>query len=217
MLKTIQNVVQAPTLFGLVSILAIIFLLLGSSTDTNSLIYFGANSFTYTINHGEYWRLITAPFLHGSIFQVIWLIVIVWSSQYSEKKLGYGRIITAFVFSALFGALVSAIFGNHSYIFLGATDGIFGFWFFEVAFLSKDSKQIIEYLKNQPKLNAFVWIYNLIFATASIPGILAGCFFGLFIGYFYHFIPRFMQILLSIISSCIAFFGIYTILRKILG
>ena len=112
MTKALQSVFQAPVFFGLLVTFVSILLFEGSSTDSNSLIYFGANSFENTVNKGEYWRLITSPFLHSSFIQVVWLVIVVWLSRKTEIKLGHGIIITGFMVSALFGAITSVFIGN---------------------------------------------------------------------------------------------------------
>jgi membrane associated rhomboid family serine protease len=215
--KALESVIRAPVIFGLLATFVIILLLEGSSTDNNSLIYFGANSFENTVNKGEYWRLITAPFLHNSILQVIWLVVVVWLSRGVETKLGHGFTITAFMLSAFFGAITSVFVGDRRYFYIGAIDGIFGLWFFQIAFSAQNLKEFFSDLQSWLRINVFILGYNIIYATAGILGMLGGIIAGCLTGYIFQFIPKTFQNLISTIFALIAFAGIYMVLRKLIG
>jgi membrane associated rhomboid family serine protease len=215
--SVLQSVSRAPVIFGLLATFVIILLLEGSSTDNNSLIYFGANSFENTVNKGEYWRLITAPFLHSSILQVIWLVMVVWLSRGIETKLGHGIVITAFMLSALFGAITSVFVGDHRYFYIGAIDGFFGLWFFHITFSARNSKEFFSSLQNWLKANVFILGYNVIYATAGIPGNLGACIAGCSVGYVFRYIPKTFHNLISTIFALITFAGIYMVLRKLIG
>ncbi len=78
------------------------------------------------IMKGEYYRLLTASFLHGSIIHLLFnsYALFVIGSQV-ESFLGKAKYLTIYLFSAITGSLLSMIFiGNN--LSLGASGAIFG-------------------------------------------------------------------------------------------
>jgi membrane associated rhomboid family serine protease len=85
---------------------------------------FGAKE-NVAIAAGEYWRLLTAAFLHGG---VVHLLVNSWSlyvlGTLTERVLGPGRFLATFLVSAVTGSLASWVF--NPVIGVGASGAIFG-------------------------------------------------------------------------------------------
>lgn len=78
------------------------------------------------VRAGEWWRLVTASFLHGSFLHIfvngLSLIVV---GQIVERIIGPWRLGIVYVVACVGGALASAVLG-HGSVSVGASTGIFG-------------------------------------------------------------------------------------------
>ncbi len=78
------------------------------------------------VRGGEWWRLVTASFLHGSFLHIfvngLSLIVV---GQIVERIIGPWRLGIVYVVACMGGALASAVLGNGA-VSVGASTGIFG-------------------------------------------------------------------------------------------
>jgi rhomboid protease GluP len=76
--------------------------------------------------HGQWWRLISAGFLHGGWLHLLmnsWSLFILVTEV--EQFYGTNRLIVAYVFSTFMGFLTAAVFTPHSPV-LGASCAAFG-------------------------------------------------------------------------------------------
>ena len=90
----------------------------------NTLFLFGAKEPNY-IFHGEWWRLITAGFLHASVIHIgmnSWGLYDLGAQ--AEEAFGSGKLIVIYVFSSICGFLASSLFAPS--LSVGASAGIFG-------------------------------------------------------------------------------------------
>lgn len=120
---TVTYVILATLLLGLA---AQVFT--GALTDDGDIIRIaslGANV-PDLVRAGEWWRLVTASFLHGSFLHIfvngLSLIVV---GQIVERIIGPWRLGIVYVVSCVGGALASAVLG-HGTVSVGASTGIFG-------------------------------------------------------------------------------------------
>ncbi len=95
------------------------------SDFTTSLIMLGANSQILVLN-GEFWRLLTSAFLHGSLMHLIVNMYSLWiiGSQV-ETYMGKWRFLIIYLLSAFLGSMLSVVFLKNS-ISIGASGAIFG-------------------------------------------------------------------------------------------
>ena len=96
---------------------------MGFSPDV--LIRWGANWGPATMS-GDYWRLITAGFVHGSIIHIAFNMWCLWSLCQLAERL-FGSLITMgiYLLTGVAGALLS-IAWNHGRLEVGASGAIFG-------------------------------------------------------------------------------------------
>jgi len=90
----------------------------------STLFLFGAKEPSY-IFHGEWWRLITAGFLHASVIHIAmnsWGLYDLGAQ--AEEAFGSGRMLVIYVTSSITGFLASSIFAPS--LSVGASAGIFG-------------------------------------------------------------------------------------------
>jgi membrane associated rhomboid family serine protease len=76
---------------------------------------------------GEWWRLITAAFLHGSFLHIAFNMYVLFAlGPTLERILGHGRYLTLYVLSALGGGVASYVFSDVRTVSVGASGAIFG-------------------------------------------------------------------------------------------
>ena len=83
--------------------------------------------FAPLVTSGEWWRLITAGFLHGSIIHLLFNVYILWvlGSQL-ENIVGKAKFIIIYFGSLLGGSLASYLFSPFGSYSIGASGAIFG-------------------------------------------------------------------------------------------
>jgi membrane associated rhomboid family serine protease len=78
------------------------------------------------VAEGEWWRLLTAAFLHGSVIHLgMNMLMLWWIGGPVEEALGRGRFLALYVVSALAGSAGALIFSPNAFT-VGASGAIFG-------------------------------------------------------------------------------------------
>lgn len=78
------------------------------------------------VQHGDWWRLITAAFLHGSILHIAFnMLALYWLGSPIEVALGKLRFILVYFASGLAGSAGALLFTPNS-VTVGASGAIFG-------------------------------------------------------------------------------------------
>jgi rhomboid protease GluP len=98
----------------------------GMTTDPDGrvLLEFGAK-FGFLIHQGEWWRLITAGFLHGNLMHIFmnsWVLFDLGAQV--EEAYGTSRYLAIYIFSTITGFLASFLWSP--VLSIGASAGIFG-------------------------------------------------------------------------------------------
>ena len=76
---------------------------------------------------GEWWRLITATFLHASLWHIGFNMLVLWLvGRPLESLLGHSRFIVLYLLSALGGSIASYAFSPLNTLSVGASGAIFG-------------------------------------------------------------------------------------------
>ena len=76
---------------------------------------------------GEWWRLITAAFLHGSLLHIALNMVVLWViGAPVEEALGRGCFLALYLISGLAGSAGALLFDPNA-ITVGASGAIFGY------------------------------------------------------------------------------------------
>lgn len=129
---------QRQGLFFLLGINVIMYAVMLSKGITNATLIDYGGMYSVGINAtGEYWRLITAGFLHaGPMHLLMNMMSLYIVGQLLEPLLGTWRFLTVYVSAIFMGNLASYAFGLSNSISVGASSGIFGL-FGIVVFLSK--------------------------------------------------------------------------------
>ncbi len=76
---------------------------------------------------GEWWRLVTAAFLHGSWLHLAFNMYVLFAlGPTLERILGHGRYLILYVLAALGGGVASYVFSDIRTVSVGASGAIFG-------------------------------------------------------------------------------------------
>jgi membrane associated rhomboid family serine protease len=77
--------------------------------------------------NGEWWRLVTAAFLHGSFLHIAFNMYVLFAlGPTLERILGHGRYVTLYLLAALGGGVASYVFSDIRTVSVGASGAIFG-------------------------------------------------------------------------------------------
>jgi rhomboid protease GluP len=121
---------------GLATLLALIFIFeqtgglpMGAGMDLHlfSLIASGGMSRDLVFEQGEWWRIFTAPLLHGSLSHIVGnVVVMLFAAITLERLMGRAWLAATFVVSALGGAVGSLLMNPHQTVTVGASGAIMG-------------------------------------------------------------------------------------------
>ena len=100
---------------------------MGGSENTATLVKLGAmNNYAVVAGH-QWWRLITAQFLHIGIWHLVSNIVMIYyMGLIIEPILGHWRFLLIYLLSGVGGNLLSLAFGSDKSIGAGASTALFG-------------------------------------------------------------------------------------------
>lgn len=97
------------------------------SPPTWSLYLLGGTVRQSIVEYGEWWRLFTAPFMHGGILHLAFNCVSLWfAGQLFERLIGWRWFAAIFFASALGGSVASVWINDQYTVGVGASGGIVG-------------------------------------------------------------------------------------------
>jgi rhomboid protease GluP len=103
------------------------------SPTVPQLVHWGANNGTLVLEYGEWWRLITAMFVHVGIIHIATNMWCLWNlGLLAEPLMGPLGVFAAYIFTGLAGNLLSVARypgvpgGPHSIVGAGASGAVFG-------------------------------------------------------------------------------------------
>lgn len=177
---------------GLIIINFIVFGLMtisGGTENTQNLLKFGAIFKPLVLQNGEWWRLISAMFIHIGITHIVLnMVTLYFIGLQIEKLFGHSRFLIIYFVAGIFGNLVSLLFGNPLALSAGASGAIFGL--FGVWLMLGESFRQNPYIRSMARqLGLFVILALIsslmesgIDAYAHVGGILAGFLVGYLVG-----------------------------------
>ncbi|MFO0579319.1 MAG: rhomboid family intramembrane serine protease [Polyangia bacterium] len=117
--------------YGLLALIGLLYALtesFGGPGRSGVLVRMGAEV-PERIREGEWWRLLSATVLHGSIVHLLMNGLVLWNfGTFMERLLGWGRFLTVYVLAGLFGTVLGTLlspllqFG----LSVGASGALFG-------------------------------------------------------------------------------------------
>ena len=96
---------------------------------------------------GQYYRLLTAAFLHSGIFHILFnMFALLQVGPVLERALGRSRFVALYLLSALGGSVAAYVFAGEAQLSVGASGaifGMFGAYYVVVRKLGGDTGQIV--------------------------------------------------------------------------
>ncbi|MDO4912399.1 MAG: rhomboid family intramembrane serine protease [Lactobacillus sp.] len=121
-----ENTVTSLILIFLVAIF-VFEALSGGSSNTTTLIRLGAQNNVLIVNYGQWYRLVTAQFLHIGILHLACnMVMIAYLGPYLERIMGHWRFLALYLLTGIFGNVMSLAFANDYSISAGASTAVFG-------------------------------------------------------------------------------------------
>ena len=150
---------------------------------TDVLLKWGAD-FGPAVTHGQWWRLLTAAFLHAGILHIgMNMYVLYGVGPFTERLFGNLGYIVIYFLSALFGSLTSVTW-QPFIVSVGASGAVFGVYGALLGFLLRERRTIpAERLKSLVQ-NALVFVVLNMAIGMNKSGIDMGAHAGGFIGGF---------------------------------
>ena len=114
----------------------------GLTIGVDTLLKDGAQYYPSVVLHGEWWRLVTAGFLHVSPSHILFnLVVLYFVGKLLEWQIGHLRYLILFILSIVVGNLWSLGTGAINGVSAGASGGIYGLFGAMIAlgFLDRDN------------------------------------------------------------------------------
>jgi membrane associated rhomboid family serine protease len=123
------------------------------------------------VSNGDWWRLVGAMFLHGSIFHLMFnMLALYWLGTIIEQALGTPRFLLVYFVSGLAGSAGALWFSTAFDVTVGASGAIFGLI---------GALLILEYLATGSLMGqAMVLILVNLALTFAVPGISIGGHLG---------------------------------------
>lgn len=155
----------------------------------------------YSVAAGEYWRLLTAAFLHGGLLHLaLNMYALYVFGPVAERVLGTGRFIATYFTLAIASSVFVYLLTAPGTATVGASGAIFGL-FGLVFVLMVKAKQDLRTLLVLLAINAFISLQNGISWQGHLGGFLA----GLVLGAVFAYAPRAARSL----WQAVAFAGIW--------
>ncbi len=133
---------SAPVMtFALIAYNLVIYLAMGFTYGVwdftpDMLLRWGANARDVTFGLGQYYRLLTASFVHVTPAHILFnMVALLQLGSIVERIVGPLRVLTLYLFTALTGSLLSAAFNPPYVVSAGASTAILGFEGFFLAHL----------------------------------------------------------------------------------
>ncbi|HKO49298.1 MAG TPA: rhomboid family intramembrane serine protease [Polyangiaceae bacterium] len=130
----LESLRSAPVATLIIALNGVVFALAersGSTSQSETLLRFGA-SWRGLVWQGEYWRLLTANFLHIGVIHLLWngYYGFLISTQV-ERTIGSKRFVALYLMTGIAGSAASVI--GHNAVSAGASGALFGLIGWQVA------------------------------------------------------------------------------------
>lgn len=133
---------------------------------------------SYAVAEGDYWRLITAAFLHGSLLHIAFnMYALYLFGPFVEKALGTVRFIAAYFTTAIASSVFVLWLENPFIPTIGASGAVFGLFGMALMLLLR-AKQDVTTLLVLLAINAVISLQGNISWQGHLGGFVAGCILG---------------------------------------
>ena len=95
--------------------------------DARKMLECGGVSYESVVNNGEYFRLITALFLHFSVIHLLFNMCVLFpAGRCVENLFGWKNFAIIYLWSGIAGGIATLMFAGHNVVSAGASGAIFG-------------------------------------------------------------------------------------------
>lgn len=167
----------------LIGINVAVFVVQLATGDRSGDIYqYGAMQ-SFAVAGGDYWRLLTAAFLHGGILHLAFnMYALYLFGPFVERALGIGRFIAAYVTAALMSSVFVYLLSAPAVPTIGASGAVFGLFGMALMLLVR-AKQDVRSLLVLLGINAVISTQGNISWQGHLGGFIAGCLLGVAFAY----------------------------------
>ncbi len=150
---------------------------LATENKTGSVFQRGAMQ-SYAVADGDFWRLLTAAFLHGSLLHIAFnMYALYLFGPFVEKALGTVRFVAAYFTTAIASSVFVYWLENPAVPTIGASGAVFGLFGLALMLLLK-AKQDVTTLIVLLAINAVISLQGNISWQGHLGGFVAGCILG---------------------------------------
>ncbi len=150
---------------------------LATENKTGSVFQRGAMQ-SYVVADGDYWRLLTAAFLHGSLLHIAFnMYALYLFGPFVEKALGTVRFIAAYLTTAIASSVFVYWLENPGIPTIGASGAVFGLFGMALMLLLR-AKQDVTTLLVLLAINGVISLQGSISWQGHLGGFVAGCILG---------------------------------------
>lgn len=117
----------SPIVFSIIAINAVIFIagMANGEVELDLVVNFAANGFL--IENGEWWRGITAAFLHGGFLHILFNMYLLYMlGPRLERQVGSVTFAGTYLATAVGGSVATYLFGPQDVFSIGASGAVFG-------------------------------------------------------------------------------------------
>ena len=133
---------------------------------------------SYSVADGDYWRLLTAAFLHGSLLHIAFnMYALYLFGPFVEKALGTVRFIAAYLTTAIASSVFVYWLERPEVATIGASGAVFGLFGMALLLLLR-AKQDVTTLLVLLAINAVISLQGNISWQGHLGGFVAGCVLG---------------------------------------
>lgn len=162
----------------LIGINVVAYILQITSGGVTGAIYEHGSLWGYGVADGDYWRLITSAFLHGSILHLAFnMYALYLFGPFVERALGMWRFIAAYATSAMAGSVFVYVLADPRTDTIGASGAVFGLFAMALVLLLR-AKQDVRTLLVLLAINAVISTQGNISWEAHLGGFIGGLLLG---------------------------------------
>jgi len=173
------------TVILVINLVMAVLLIVTGGFNTDNLVRFGALKPILVFERNEYYRIVTAMFLHGGFIHLLSnSLVLYYIGAYMERLVGPKKYLLIYMISGIISSLFVLFLASDLSVTIGASGAIFGVMggLLVLTFLRKEwfSDHAIRTIRQLIIINVVI---TFLLPTISIPGHMGGLIAGILLGY----------------------------------
>jgi membrane associated rhomboid family serine protease len=202
--QTLRSMHVEPTVtYVLIAICVLLFLGSGASLGSggSTRVFFDFSLTGPDVSDGEYWRLITAGFLHSGLLHIGFnMYILYWLGTMLEPALGHARFLALYMTSLLAGSFGALLLSPDART-VGASGAVFGLM--GAAFVMQRARGIDPMQSGIGPVILFNLVLSFVIPNISIGGHIGGLVGGAAAGFAMEWLDRRRPGLAAPIAACV--------------